>query len=78
MMDVLCLEQQIVIIRRRLLMGFWVFMLIMDLLIPFTMICFGRYFMKKAPKEINAVLIGSIFSTEIALKKNFGKNGKRR
>lgn len=144
MMDVLCLEQQIVIIRRRLLMGFWVFMLIMDLLIPFTMICFGRYFMKKAPKEINAVfgyrtsmsmkskdtwefahkyfgkiwyvcglimlpatviflllvigknedyvgtvggiicdvqlipLIGSIFPTEIALKKNFDKNGKRR
>lgn len=144
MMDVLCLEQQIVIIRRRLLMGFWVFMLIMDLLIPFTMICFGRFFMKKAPKEINAVfgyrtsmsvknkdtwefahkyfgkiwyvcglimlpatviflllvieenegyvgtvggiicdvqlipLIGSIFPTEIALKKNFDKNGKRR
>lgn len=125
-------------------MGFWVFMLIMDLLIPFTMICFGRFFMKKAPKEINAVfgyrtsmsvknkdtwefahkyfgkiwyvcglimlpatviflllvieenegyvgtvggiicdvqlipLIGSIFPTEIALKKNFDKNGKRR
>lgn len=125
-------------------MGFWFFMLIMDLLIPFTMIGFGGYFMKKAPKEINAVfgyrtpmsmknkdtwefahkycgkiwyvcglimlpitiifllltigknedyvervggiicgvqlipLIGSIFPTEIALKKNFDKNGKRR
>lgn len=125
-------------------MGFWIFMLIMDLLIPFTMIGFGRYFMRKAPKEINAVfgyrtsmsvknkdtwefahkycgkiwyvcglimlsisvvfmflvigksedyvgtvggiicgvqlifLIGSIFPTEIALKKNFDKNGKRR
>ena len=30
-------------------------MLIMDLLLPFTMIGFGRYFMKKAPKEINSV-----------------------
>ncbi|MDC7288933.1 SdpI family protein [Blautia schinkii] len=36
-------------------MGFWIFMLIMDLLLPFTMIGFGRYFIKKAPKEINAV-----------------------
>lgn len=125
-------------------MGFWIFMLIMDLLLPFTMIGFGRYFIKKAPKEINAVfgyrtamsmknretwefahkycgkiwyvcglsllpitvlcllliigktkdyvgavggiicgvqlipLIGSVFPTEIALKKNFDKNGKRR
>lgn len=123
-------------------MGFWVFMLIMDLLLPFTMIGFGRYFMKKAPNEINVVfgyrtsmsmknkdtwkfahkycgkvwyvcgvamlpitvifmllvigksidcvgtvggiicgvqlipLIGTIFPTEIALKKNFDKNGK--
>ena len=125
-------------------MGFWIFMLIMDLLLPLTMIGFGRYFIKKAPKEINAVfgyrttmsmknrgtwefahkycgkiwyvcgwimlpitvlfllltigknedyigtvggiiamvqlipLIGSIFPTEIALKKNFDENGKRR
>lgn len=36
-------------------MGFWSFMLIMDLLIPFTMIGFGRCFLKNAPKEINAV-----------------------
>jgi len=36
-------------------MGFWVFMLVMDLLIPFTMIGFGKYFIKKAPKEINRV-----------------------
>ena len=36
-------------------MGFWIFMLIMDLLLPFAMIGFGRYFMKKAPKEINSV-----------------------
>ncbi len=27
-------------------MGVWIFMLIMDLLLPFTMIGFGRYFMK--------------------------------
>ena len=125
-------------------MGFWIFMLIVDLLIPFTMIWFGRYFLKKAPKEINMVfgyrtamsmkneetwefahkycgkiwyvwglimlpvtvlfllltigksencvgtvggitcmvqlisLIGSIFPTEIALKRNFDINGKRR
>ena len=36
-------------------MGFWVFMLVMDLLIPLTMIGFGRYFIKRVPKEINAV-----------------------
>ena len=35
-------------------MGFWVFMLLCNLLIPFIMIGFGRYFIKKAgPKEIN-------------------------
>lgn len=39
----------------RFTMEFWIFMLIMDLLLPFTMIGFGRYFMKKAPKEINSV-----------------------
>lgn len=36
-------------------MGFWIFMLIIDLLIPVTMIGYGRSFWKKAPKEINAV-----------------------
>ena len=125
-------------------MDVWFFMLIVNLFIPAMMIGFGRYFMKKAPKEINAIfgyrtsmsmknkdtwefahkycgkicyvcgmvmlpitvilmfliigknedcvrsiggiicgvqllpLIGSIFLTEIALKKNFDKNGKRR
>ena len=125
-------------------MGFWIFMLIMDLLLPFTMIGFGRYFMEKAPKEINSLfgyrtsmsmknkdtwefahkysgkvwyvcgmvmlpitvifmlsvigenkdcvgsigviinvvqlipLIGAIIPTEIALRKNFDKNGTRR
>lgn len=35
-------------------MGFWFFIFIMLLLIPFTMIFFGRYFIKSAPKDINA------------------------
>ncbi len=34
-------------------MGFWIFMLIMDLLIPLTMLGFGKLFMKMAPKTIN-------------------------
>ncbi len=125
-------------------MGFWVYMLIMLLILPLTMIGFGKYFIKKAPKEINRLFgyrtsmsmknrdtwefahrycgkiwytcgmvtlpmtvvcmllliekdkdtvgiggaimigvqlilfIGSIFPTEIALKKNFDKSGKRR
>ena len=36
-------------------MSFWFFMLIMNLLVPFTMIIFGRYFSKKAPKNINGL-----------------------
>ncbi len=36
-------------------MGFWIFMLFMNLLIPLAMIGFGRLFMTKAPKNINAV-----------------------
>lgn len=130
--------------KRRFPMGFWIFMLIMDLLIPFTMIGFGRYFIKRVPKQINAVfgyrtsmsmknkdtwdfahkycgriwyscglimlpvtviflllaigenedyvgtvggiicgvqlipLMGSVLPTEIALKKNFDKNGKKK
>ena len=34
-------------------MGFWIFMLCMDLIIPFTMIGFGRLFLRNAPREIN-------------------------
>ncbi len=34
--------------------AFWVFMLIVDLLVPLTMIGFGRLFLTKAPKNINA------------------------
>lgn len=36
-------------------MGFWIFMLLMDLLLPLTMIGFGKWFMAKAPKNINVV-----------------------
>ena len=36
-------------------MGFWIYMFIMDLLIPIVMILFGRAFLKKAPKEIQYV-----------------------
>lgn len=34
-------------------MGFWIFMMIMDVIIPLTMIVIGCYFIKKAPKKIN-------------------------
>lgn len=36
-------------------MGFWIFMTIMNLLIPLMMTGFGKLFLKNAPKEINAV-----------------------
>lgn len=36
-------------------MGFWIFMMISDLLIPITMVGLGKYFIKHAPKEINGV-----------------------
>jgi len=36
-------------------MGFWIFMMIVDMLIPLTMIGFGKYFTKNAPKEINGI-----------------------
>lgn len=34
-------------------MEFWIFMFIMNLLIPLTMIGFGKFFMNWAPKNIN-------------------------
>ena len=34
-------------------MGYWVFMLVMVLIIPITMIVFGRLFSNKVPKDIN-------------------------
>ena len=36
-------------------MGFWIFMLIMVLLIPFTMVFFGWLLFRKTPKKINYV-----------------------
>ena len=36
-------------------MGFWIFMFIMVLLIPLTMIFFGWLLFRKTPKEINYV-----------------------
>ncbi len=36
-------------------MGFWLFMLVMDLLFPATMIGIGKSFQKAAPKDINPV-----------------------
>lgn len=36
-------------------MGLWIFTFVMDMLIPLTMIGFGRLFLKNAPKAINAV-----------------------
>ena len=35
-------------------MGFWIFMLLSVLMIPLTMIYFGRRFFKSPPKSINA------------------------
>ena len=34
-------------------MGFFIFMLAMDLMIPLIMIGFGRYFLNRSPKTIN-------------------------
>jgi len=36
-------------------MGFWIFMLVMNMLVPVTMIFFGKYFLTRAPREINMV-----------------------
>ena len=36
-------------------MGFWVFMLVCDLLIPIAMIVFGTRFVKKPPSRINSL-----------------------
>ena len=36
-------------------MGFWWFMLTMELLVPITMIAFGSHFLKHPPKKINGL-----------------------
>ena len=46
-------------------MEFWIFMLIMNLLIPFIMTGFGWYFLKGRPKEINHI-VG--YRTKLAMK----------
>lgn len=46
-------------------MGYWVFMFVIDLLLPVTMIGLGIYFSKHAPKEINP-LFG--YRTEMSMK----------
>ena len=43
------------IVARGVIMGFWVFMLIMNLLIPTTMIWYGTHWVKNAPKEMNSL-----------------------
>lgn len=35
-------------------MGFWIFMLVMDLIVPVAILLLGRQFMKNAPKKINS------------------------
>ena len=37
------------------MLGFWLYMLAVDLLIPATMIGFGLLFLKRPPKKINAI-----------------------
>lgn len=37
------------------MMGFWIFMVIMDLMIPVIMIVFGKVFLKNPPREINMI-----------------------
>lgn len=36
-------------------MAFWIFMMIMNLLVPLVMLVFGSYFRKHAPKKINGL-----------------------
>lgn len=36
-------------------MGFWIYMMVMNLLIPLIMIVFGMRFIKKPPEKINYI-----------------------
>ena len=47
-------DREIVIYQGRIKMGFWIFMLLMDLLIPLALIGFGRLFSTRPPEKINA------------------------
>ena len=51
----------------KIYMGFWIFMLIMDLLIPLSMIGFGHLFSKKVPQSINYVFG---YRTSMSMKNN--------
>ncbi len=46
-------------------MGFWIFMLIMNLLIPLIMLLLGRRFITRAPGEINYIFG---YRTEMSMK----------
>ena len=46
-------------------MGSWLFMLIINMLVPVTMICLGKRFIKNAPKQINA---GFGYRTSMSMK----------
>ncbi|MDO4419403.1 MAG: SdpI family protein [Ruminococcus sp.] len=46
-------------------MGFWIFMTVMNLIIPCIMVFFGGFFMKKAPKNINYIFG---YRTEMSMK----------
>lgn len=48
-------------------MGFWIFMLLMNLLIPLIMVGFGKLFMAKPPQNINAVFG---YRTTMSMKNN--------
>ena len=43
------------ILQRGDIMGFWIYMFVMALLMPVTLLLFGLYFRNKAPKNINIV-----------------------
>ena len=45
-------------------MGFWIFMLIMDLLLPFTMIGFGRYYEKGSKGNKFSIWISDFYVYE--------------
>lgn len=49
------------------MIGFWIFMLIIDLLIPFVMIGFGKVWLNKPPKKINQL---SGYRTTMSMKNN--------
>ncbi len=47
------------------MIGFWAFMLLMDLLVPLVMIGFGKLFLSKAPRNINRIFG---YRTEMSMK----------